>query len=239
MRDAFQKDSVHTPMWRADGFGGSGRGKNHEVVDGPFANWPLKYADLGEKFLERDIGYNFEHPGEAADFLPAFDQTTYDSPPYSAKSKTGFRNFIEGFGKAAVSGESFPPSSDGAGDMKSGLQHLSLHAAAHAFIGRSMVNSTSPNDPAFYMLHSFTDALWMSWQVKQLKQFPNTSVYDHFEPHADGPVNHALHDKMAHMGDITPYDMLDFEKMSYSYDELPVPKTILARLIAERNATSV
>lgn len=42
---------------------------------------------------------------------------------------------------------------------------ITLHGAAHAFVGASMINSTSPNDPAFYMLHAFTDALWMSWQV--------------------------------------------------------------------------
>ena len=108
MVDAFKRDSVHTPMWSAAGIGSSGRsskkgGDDYKVTDGPFADWPLKYADMGEKFLERDVGALFPHPGDASDFLVAFDQTRYDAPPYSAQSKTGFRNFIEGFGKAAGS----------------------------------------------------------------------------------------------------------------------------------------
>jgi tyrosinase len=229
MKDSMKKNPAKTALWSAQGIGSNGRAEDHKVVDGPFANWPLKYADLGEPTLERNVGHNFPTPGVAEDFLVAFDQTNYDSPPYTAQSKTGFRNFIEGFGKAAVSGQTIPPSSDGAGDMKHGLQHLSLHAAAHAFVGRSMINSTSPNDPAFYMLHAFTDALWMSWQVKQLAKFPRTNVYDHFEPHADGPLNHALHDEMAEMDGVTPYDMIDFNLMDYEYDELPVPSKIMAR----------
>ena len=52
-----------------------------------------------------------------------------------------------------VKRETVPDSSDGAGDAQHGLSHLSLHAAAHAFVGRSMINSTSPNDPVFFMLH--------------------------------------------------------------------------------------
>ena len=76
----------------------------------------------------------------------------------------------------------------------------------------------------------------MSWQAKQLKQFPNTDVYDHFEPHTDGLKYHTLHDPMANIPDfISAYDVLDYTKIGYTYDELPVPKTILAQLVAERH----
>ena len=189
MVDSFKVEPASTPLWTADaGIGGTGRAEDDVVADGPFAFWPLKYADLGETYLERSLGRVFSHPGDAADFLPAFEETRYDEPPYSAESKHGFRNFVEGFHKFANSEHAKDTAPGGEGAAGPNVQ---LHAAAHAFVGRSMINSTSPNDPVFYLLHSFTDALWESWQVKQLERFPGTSVYDHFEPHHDGPIHHS------------------------------------------------
>jgi hypothetical protein len=89
----------------------------------------------------------------------------------------------------------------------------------------------SPNDPVFFMLHAFTDALWESWQVEQLRRFPETTVYDHYQPHHGGPGHHNLHDKMVGLG-VTAADVLDYEKLPYRYDELPVPGSV------HRNATA-
>ena len=236
MVDSFKAEPAATPLWSADrGIGGDGRAEDGVVADGPFSFWPLKYADLGETYLERSLGRVFSHPGDAADFLPAFEETRYDEPPYSAESKGGFRNYIEGFHKFAhsehVKGQ--VPGGEGAGGLP-----IQLHAAAHAFVGRSMINSTSPNDPAFFMLHAFTDALWESWQVAQLRRFPDTTVYDHFEPHGagEGPVHHTLHEEMVQLDGVTPADVLEFERLPYSYDKLPVPAGIYTELLAA-NAT--
>ena len=170
--------------------------------------------------------------------MPAFEETRYDEPPYSAESKNGFRNFVEGFHKFANEEHTkgTAPSGEGGGGGSNSPPPIQLHAAAHAFVGRSMINSTSPNDPVFYMLHSFTDALWESWQVKQLERFPGTTVYDHFEPHHDGPIHHSLHADMVQLDGVKPADVLDFGRLPYQYDKLPVPKEIYAALLAQ-NAT--
>ena len=235
MVDSFKVEPVATPLWSADeGIGGDGRPEDGVVTDGPFAWWPLKYADLGEPYLERSLGRVLSHPANAEDFVLAFEETRYDEPPYSAESKHGFRNFIEGFHKFANAEHAKGTAPSGEGGSVAGK--IQLHAAAHAFVGRSMINSTSPNDPAFFMLHAFTDALWESWQVAQLRRFPDTTVFDHFEPHVDGPIHHTLHEEMVQLDGVTPADVLDFERLPYSYDTLPVPSDIYADLLAA-NAT--
>ena len=85
------------------------------------------------------------------------------------------------------------------------------------------------------MLHAFTDALWESWQAAQLRRFPDTTVYDHFQPHSGGPAHHNLHDEMVELGGVTAHDVLDYQQLPYRYDELPVPSKLL--LPAQANAT--
>ena len=232
LKDSSKSDPAEAPLWSADeGIGGTGRSSDFVVADGPFAHWPLKYADLGEEYLERNLGGALAKPGNAADFAAAFAETTYDEPPYSADSKRGIRNYLEGFhGFANDKRRGDAPPAEGAG----GVHKIQLHAAAHAFVGKSMINSTSPNDPAFFMVHAFTDALWESWQAAQLRRFPDTTVYDHFEPHSGGPPHHNLHDEMVELGGVTAHDVLDYQQLPYRYDELPVPSKLLP---AQANAT--
>lgn len=240
MVDAFKSEPASTELWTADkGIGGNGRAEDRVVADGPFALWPLRYADLGETYLERNLGGLFSHPGDAADFVECFEETVYDEPPYSGSSKKGFRNFVEGFhGIANSKAKVAYPAGEGGGctDEEECGPTIQLHAAAHAFIGASMINSTSPNDPAFFMLHAFTDALWESWQVEQLKRFPGTTHDDHFQPHHGGPLHHNLHDAMVKLDGVSARDVLDFNQLGYVYDELPVPAKILRELLAV-NAT--
>jgi tyrosinase len=146
MVDASTPEPTSTALWTADdGIGGDGRPEDNVVADGPFAMWPLKYADLGEEYLERRLGALFSHPGDAADFVSAFDETTYDEAPWSGSSKSGFRNFVEGFHAIANSQSKVPyPGGEGSGctDEEECGPTIQLHAAAHAFVGASMINST-------------------------------------------------------------------------------------------------
>ena len=82
LKDSSKSDPAAAPLWSADeGIGGTGRSSDFVVADGPFAHWPLKYADLGEEYLERNLGGALAKPGNAADFAAAFAETTYDEPP--------------------------------------------------------------------------------------------------------------------------------------------------------------
>mmetsp|Transcript_21596 Transcript_21596/g.24015 ORF Transcript_21596/g.24015 Transcript_21596/m.24015 type:complete len:341 (-) Transcript_21596:107-1129(-) len=213
--DSAMSDPKDSLMWSAaHGIGGTGR-EDGVVVDGPFAYWPTKYTDLGEKYLSRTLGLHRDAPSLVSDFLAAYEHDIYDVEPWSGSSKVGFRNWIEGFYSSRGAGQ-------GAGE---GLGNgLSLHAQAHAWIGFSMINSTSPNDPAFYMVHAFTDAMWWSWQAKQQAAHPETTPFDHFEPKTGGPINHNMHDRMVSLNGATAADVIDYAKLPYQYDTLPVPE---------------
>jgi len=206
MDDSSLADPIHTPMWSFRGIGGTGRPSDDRVVTGPFANWPQKYSTNGDAFLTRTLGQVLSHPARPEDFAAAFRQTTYDTEPWSADSAVGFRNWVEGF-----------YSSRGGG-----VDTLSMHSSAHAFIGGSMRWSTSPNDPVFYMLHAFTDALWTTWQARQLNDNSGSTVLDHFAPHKGGPIGHNLDDVLIALGGCTARDVLDFTTLPYTYDQLPL-----------------
>jgi len=192
-----------TPMWSPLGIGSNGRKSDNRVVDGPFKNWPLKYSTNGEKYLTRTLGAVYTHPSTPQDLSGAMMQITYDAEPWSANSAIGFRNWVEGFYSAR-----------GAADPL-----LSMHANAHAFVGGAMTYATSPNDPVFFLVHSYTDALWAAWQMKQLGTFPGSTYLDHFAPHRGGPVGHNLDDELIGLGGATARDVLDFSAMPYTYDQ--------------------
>jgi len=215
MEDSALEHPTRALVWSADhGIGGTGR-EDGVVVDGPFAYWPIKHADMGEKYLSRNLGGVFSRPSLRQDFNAAFEQSVYDVEPWSSESKVGFRNWLEGF--YSTRGPAQGGDGEGVGT------HITIHAMAHAFIGRSMINSTSPNDPAFYMLHAFTDAMWYSWQVKQMELHPGSTPLDHFVPKSGGPIGHNLDDKMFELNGATTRDVIDYRTLDYTYDVLPRP----------------
>jgi len=212
--DSSLEHPASADMWSAaHGIGGTGR-EDGVVVDGPFAYWPTKYADMGEKYLSRTLGYRVSKPSIPTDFLAAFEHDVYDVAPFSLESTVGFRNWIEGF---------YSPRGPGQGAGEGGGKHVTMHAQAHAWIGGSMINSTSPNEPAFYMVHAFTDAMWWAWQAKQQSLHPETQPFDHYEPKVDGPKYHNLHDELVSLKGAKASDVVDYTKLPYSYDTLPIP----------------
>ena len=214
MNDATSLNPKENPMWTPEGVGGDGvatAGGRPVVIDGPFAYWPIKYSQSDEKFLERTLGKIVEHPANAGDMLAAFNQTEYDSEPYSARSKTGFRNWVEGF-----------YSTRGQQGREPGDLMTSMHAQAHGFIGASMLTGTSPNDPAFFLVHSFTDGLWYQWQNMMIQNNPGSTFSDHYQPHANGPIGHNIDDALVSLGGKTARDVLDTTKLPYAYAGLPL-----------------
>ncbi|HLL06215.1 MAG TPA: tyrosinase family protein [Myxococcaceae bacterium] len=73
------------------------------------------------------------------------DQVIYDAPPYNSTS-LGFRNYLEGWEGPAR-----------------------IHNSVHVWVGGDMTDSTSPNDPIFFLHHCNVDRIWRAWQVR----YPN------------------------------------------------------------------
>ncbi|GAA0904832.1 MULTISPECIES: tyrosinase family protein [Streptomyces violaceusniger group] len=51
------------------------------------------------------------------------------------------------------------------------------HGAVHAELGGALGGMASPNDPAFWFLHSFVDKVWADWQAKQRREHPDAAPY--------------------------------------------------------------
>lgn len=95
-------------------------------------------------------------PGRAAATLPTSTQvktvvegqTVYDADPWTAASRSGFRNLVEG--NIAFTADSV----------------AELHNRVHVWVGGDMLPPTSPNDPVFYLNHCNVDRLWSRWQAR-------------------------------------------------------------------------
>jgi tyrosinase len=135
-------------MWDANLMGGDGNPVTGEVTTGPFtgANWPIvESPDMGFR-LRRSFGRG---PGTSPTLPSSFDrantlaQTAYDTAPWGAGSISGFRNILEGWQTAGTRG---------------------MHNQVHSWIGGHMSTGASPNDPIFWLVHSFLDKTWSDWQ---------------------------------------------------------------------------
>ncbi len=240
-------DPMASPVW-SDGFmGGSGtESEEWRVTDGPFArdkgNWTLTVeADQHGDALRRRFG-RLEWPlpdgtTEGSDWtLPtsedvglAMAERHYDAYPYNDSTfTTGFRNRLEGW----------IPSTADPMVKTSGVQ---LHNRVHVFVAGawvetardgtrraavgSMLPSSSPNDPVFFLHHCFVDKLWADWQ--RARALADPAGRPHYAPLSGGPFGHNLHDPMyPWRRDRTPYAVLDHKALGYEYDtdnEQPAP----------------
>jgi tyrosinase len=95
--------------------------------------------------LARNLGQGGALPTRDAVRTVLRDQVVYDAPPYNSTS-TGFRNYLEGWEGPA-----------------------SIHNSVHVWVGGDMGDSTSPNDPLFYLHHCNVDRIWHAWRVR----YPN------------------------------------------------------------------
>ncbi|MEV4684081.1 tyrosinase MelC2 [Streptomyces kurssanovii] len=177
-------------LWAPDFLGGSGRGRDGQVMDGPFARganrWAVNVRVDGRDFLRRSLGAGGRQLPTRAEVDAVLAMGVYDAAPWNSASD-GFRNHLEGWRGA------------------------NLHNRVHVWVGGHMATGASPNDPVFWMHHAFVDKLWADWQ----KLHP-ASAY--LPTAATGNVV-ALHDTMRPWNNVTPADMLDHTP-HYAYDSV-------------------
>lgn len=186
--------SPDSSLWSADFLGGNGDSSDR-VTTGSFASasgrWELNVLDPGEsrRYLRRAFGA-MGALATANDVAAADGIVPYDSAPWnrSSSSSTSFRNRLEG----------------------------SIHNPAHMWVGGSMMDMSSPNDPVFWLHHCNVDRLWARWQ--------RDHVGEPFVPTSGAVRGHNLNDPMSPWGGSTTVaSTLDHHALQYTYDEEPVP----------------
>jgi tyrosinase len=192
-------------LWATDFMGGNGSGPNQQVTTGPFAHatgqWTLTIRDPGETrpFLRRSFGAMGQLPTAAA-VQSANGVVPYDSSPWNRTSSTStsFRNRLEGV----------------------------IHNPGHMWVGGSMMDMSSPNDPVFWLHHCNIDRLWAVWQRTHPTQ-------GYLPPSGTTGVvaGHALDDPMPPWAGEpvppTPRRVLNHHPLGYRYDDEPAAPTVL------------
>ncbi len=197
--------STTSALWDDDFMGGDGRSSDGQVTSGPFAyrngGWPINFGVTKEKYLTRSMG----RPDRPI-VLPTSDElssalsiSTYDTSPWnSAPGTRGFRNTIEGWT---------------VDESKGGY----LHNRVHQWVGGQMTGGASPNDPIFWLHHSFIDLIWVRWQ----RQHPNSAFYLPSRPLAANDPQHgrllSLDEPMPPFN-VKPSTLLDHRRY-YTYEE--------------------
>ncbi|GAA4890632.1 tyrosinase family protein [Streptomyces coeruleoprunus] len=175
-------------LWAPDFLGGTGRSRDGQVVDGPFARsanrWTITVRADGRDFLRRALGAGGRQLPTRAEVDAVLAMETYDAPPWNSASD-GFRNHLEGWRGA------------------------NLHNRVHVWVGGQMGTGVSPNDPVFWLHHAFIDKLWADWQARH----PRST----YLPTGNTPNVVDLNDTMRPWNDVTPADMLDHTRF-YTYD---------------------
>lgn len=151
---------------------------------------------------------------------------TYDSSPWDSSVDTAmsFRNSLEGW--RGTAGETCE---DGIMDVvPTPARRSQQHNVVHIWVGGvvpyggkiiagNMTQSSSPNDPVFWIHHDNVDRLWSAW----MKRHGKTYV-----PVTGGPMGANLNDVLAPFsfktdGKNTPASVLDESALQYQYDVLP------------------
>ena len=220
--------------WTEDFLGGDGQ--DGPVSTGPFAgkdNWELTISEDGVDHLVRGFGVDRQD----APRLPTPDeqsatlaQATYDTAPWSDDhGEATFRNQLEGW--YVPSGAELP---------------IGMHNMVHVWVGGtqgSMLPSTSPNDPVFFLHHCNIDRLWAVWQ----HQHPAGPFYAPAQP-IDGDPGQSLNEPMIFYDNTlsstppwtdspaTPLSMIDHRTLNYSYDTDPPSFDIVQGVLATQKA---
>ncbi|HYO56498.1 tyrosinase family protein [Archangium sp.] len=111
--------------------------------------------------LDRALGRGGALPTRDAVRTILRDQVLYDAPPYNSTSN-GFRNYLEGWEGPAR-----------------------IHNNVHVWMGGDMTDSTSPNDPVFFLHHCNVDRIWQAWRLR----YPNAP----YVPAQSAPNTLAFH----------------------------------------------
>ncbi|MET9848987.1 tyrosinase MelC2 [Streptomyces ossamyceticus] len=175
-------------LWAPDFLGGTGRSRDGQVMDGPFAastgNWPINVRIDGRTFLRRALGSAVRQLPTRAEVESVLAMPTYDMAPWNSASD-GFRNHLEGW------------------------RGVNLHNRVHVWVGGQMGTGVSPNDPVFWMHHAYIDKLWAEWQ----RRHPGST----YLPAAGTPNVVDLDETMQPWNDTTPAALLDHTP-HYTFD---------------------
>lgn len=194
-------------LW-SDKYLGESRG---EVTSGPLGDLRVRIEQreeglwsVPERRLLRNAGVDTPRLPTLSDLRWAFDDGSYDAPPWSAGSES-FRNKIEGWLQR-------PPTSE-----DPVLENSQLHNRVHVWVSGDMGPGTSPNDPIFYLNHCNEDRIWEAWMAERGREYRPTTA------DADAPAGHRLNDIMVTLlGEpLRPADVLDASTW-YTYDALSV-----------------
>jgi len=102
----------------------------------------------------------------------------------------------------------------------SGLETL-IHNIVHVWIGGSAATASSPNDPAFFLLHCNVDRLWAIWQGLHPTESP-------FQGDVRFNLNSPMPPWENESSPPTPARLLDHVALGYSYDtDAAPPATIM------------
>jgi tyrosinase len=214
------------PPWLADFMGGDGA--DGPVTSGPFAgpeNWKLNLSEDLVGHLVRGFGRfaGFPRLPTAAEVDATLAESRYDAAPWNDKAAlASFRNQLEGWHVPAGS-----TARDG------------MHNLVHLWVGGNsgtMLPSTSPNDPVFFLHHCNVDRLWAVWQ----QLHPSSRHYLPRHPLAGDPAQ-ALNEPMIFFDPklsstppwsdppATPSRVMDHHGLNYTYDQEPPSPATLER----------
>ncbi|WP_328929239.1 tyrosinase family protein [Streptomyces sp. NBC_00190] len=184
--------TTRSSLWAADFLGGTGRARDGQVLDGPFAyatgKWNIAVRVDGRAYLRRALGAGVAGLPTKEEVEAVLAMSVYDTAPWNSASNGGFRNSLEGWRGA------------------------NLHNRVHVWVGGQMATGVSPNDPVFWMHHAYVDKLWAEWQARH----PHSG----YLPAAGTPNVVDLGDTMRPWNDVTPADLLDHRKF-YTFDTEP------------------
>ena len=214
--DAAMPDPSASPIWDEDFLGGNGiEADDWRVASGPFAfskgNWPIPEGHDGPALL-RQFGVWTPTLPTTEDLTLALRETFYDTPNFNSSPFTiGFRNRLEGWVTQR-------------GDSRVRTAGSQLHNRVHVWVGGSMLPMTSPNDPVFFLHHSFVDKVWADWQALQRENNPDASP--HFAPEEGGPAGHNIDDQLKPW-ERTIRQVLEIAQLGYSYEQPPSQPQLL------------
>lgn len=223
-------------VFRDDFMGGSGSpSDDYAVTTGPFrkGEWALNVHPEGAFWAPSKTVYLTRHLGNVstlptkADVDKAFAADVYDVPPFNLTSDRGrsFRNALEGEFAAntmacGADGWMGPRPSDPGTPATS--NRLTLHNMVHPWVAGvisqgdprtarrgTMILSTSPNDPVFFLHHANVDRLWASWQARH----PGRT----YEPKTGHEGNNA-DSPMVPFGRVTPQRVENIADLGYRYE---------------------
>jgi tyrosinase len=135
------------------GLGGTGDPNlGYRVTTGPFANWVSVVFNSTTGAYSQRTGI-IRRFGSAVASLPTaaqqtsvLNQTVYDVSPWTDRSPSGLRPWLEG---------------------STGNPGPAMHNRVHEWVGGDMRAGTSPNDPVFWFHHANVDRIWAGWQRRR------------------------------------------------------------------------